>query len=233
MAPSYKTSHDKKVNSHVNWLSPEEVATESSYRRETREIFYEHALIMLAARLCAADRPLNQKERDTFSALFPARKVSKNAVGALMDAAAQEPLNLAHYLLKFKQFFPGKDKLYQRMMRALFRLAIADGPINPQELTTLYFIHSALRDQDKAFLYTFRNLVVPNVANPYAVLNYHEEMRAEELERAFILAYREYQPEHFQHVPLATDVKVIINTRRKIIEYAYARLEREAERYVV
>ncbi len=233
MAVTYATSRDKKVHSRVNWLAPEYIITEQAYRSETREIFYEHSLILLAARVSQADRPLNEKERNAFIALFPARKVPKRDVSVLLDVAAREPVNLAHYLLKFKQFFPQKDKLYQRMMRAFFRLAIVDGPINPKELTTLFFIHSSLRERDKDFLYMFRNLIVPNVSNPYSVLNYHDDMSAEDLERAFIRAYTEYQPEHFHHVPLATDVKVIINTRRKIIEYAYARLEREAEHYVV
>ncbi len=110
-----------------------------------KEEVFAVAVTVLAAKLCKADGPVKRSEIDAFKRSFRIPPESARIIGRLFDQARDSNDPFEPYAAQLGQRFSDDRGTLEDVLRALFAIARADGPLNAREQTYLRGVHRGLR----------------------------------------------------------------------------------------
>lgn len=98
-----------------------------------RQVIFSRAVVALAAKLAKIDGPVTREEIDAFKAAFLIPDAERAGIGALYDQAREDPGGYEIHAEALAQAFADDVKTKSQVLEALQRIALADGPLHPEE----------------------------------------------------------------------------------------------------
>jgi DnaJ like chaperone protein len=110
-----------------------------------RDQLFAIAAVTLSAKLAKCDGPVNRAEIDAFKAAFHVPPQNVPTVGRLFDEARRTASGYEAFAEELALAFEADNRvLLEEVLRSLFVIARADGPLNPAELRFLTDVHLLL-----------------------------------------------------------------------------------------
>ena len=111
-----------------------------------REQLFAIAAVTLSAKLAKCDGPVNRLEIDAFKRAFHVPPQNVPSVGRLFDEARKSPGGYEPFAQELALAFEKDSRVVlEEVLRALFVIARADGPLNGPESLFLQNVHRLLR----------------------------------------------------------------------------------------
>ena len=111
-----------------------------------RDQVFAIAAVTLSAKLAKVDGPVNRQEIDAFKRVFHIPPQNVVEVGRMFDAARKSAGGFEPYAQELALAFEADNRaVLEEVLRALFAIARADGPIDQRETRFLAEVHRLLR----------------------------------------------------------------------------------------
>lgn len=159
------------------------------------EVAFTLAVIALAARLINADGGESQREYKAFLQAFPMPNSESNKIRRLYNAACRDKTPAAFYARHIAGLYPGKQELFCQLLRRLFQVAAADGPINLREFRFLREVAQALSLSDAAIRRIGEEVLRREDEDPHALLGVPKDCDAIRLKQSYHAALRACHPD--------------------------------------
>lgn len=157
------------------------------------------AVTVLAAKLSKADGPVKRSEIDAFKASFRIPPQSAQGIARIFDSARDTSETFEPYAVQLGETFSDNRGMLEEVLRALFVIARADGPLNGKEQAFLRTVHRrfALDEVawDRAFGGQSRAPTGQPDVDPYQELGISRSATGEELRAAWKKLMRENHPD--------------------------------------
>jgi DnaJ like chaperone protein len=175
--------------------NPARIASVSTRREEVFAI----TVTVLAAKLCKVDGPVQRTEIDAFKQNFRIPPASARGIGKLFDQARDSSDPAEPYATQLAEAFDDNRGVLEQVLASLFKIARADGPLNPREHEFLRRVHRRLAlDQvswDRAFGERPRQPLTIEEDDPYLELGVSRGASPEELRATWRRLMRENHPD--------------------------------------
>lgn len=194
------------------------------YRHGVRKKVYDAVLLSLSARLAVVDGGVGKEEASLFAGLLPL--MNRNSLELLAKSANDnEPLE--RYAQRLARFFPGQHGLRKEMLRYLFDLAAADGPVNTQEMIFLRGVTEAFGMKESDFAGMLEKYIDPAPArSPYQQLGIEPGANYQQLKKAYMKAMQAYRPDVLAEAGMPPALIILANRRMERITQAYQEIKR-------
>ena len=157
------------------------------------------AVTVLAAKLSKVDGPVKRSEIDAFKASFRIPPQSAQGIARLFDSARDTADTFEPYATQLGESFADNRGMLEEVLRALFVIARADGPLNGKEQAFLRAVHRLFAlDQvawDRAFGGQSRAPAGTPDVDPYQELGISRSATGEQLRAAWKKLMRENHPD--------------------------------------
>ena len=157
------------------------------------------AVTVLAAKLSKVDGPVKRAEIDAFKRSFRIPPESARGIGRIFDQARDKNNSFETYAAQLGETFADNRGTLEEVLRALFVIARADGPLNGREQEFLRRVHRRLAlddvSWDRAFGGQTRAPATPEGEDPYRELGIGRSASGEELRAAWKKLMRENHPD--------------------------------------
>jgi uncharacterized tellurite resistance protein B-like protein len=157
--------------------------------------------IAIASKLANVDGKINNNEIHQIASSFPSSHIYIGKVGKLCLQAIEDSSDATDYVSKITDLFPNALELYAELLCKLLDIAIADNPINIEEMRFIRriafkfgFGHKDLKDIMYAYM-------VPNSDNPYYVLGLKHNATKQEIVSAYRAIVKTCHPDILYSVP--------------------------------
>jgi DnaJ like chaperone protein len=110
-----------------------------------RDEVFAITVTVLAAKLCKCDGPVKRVEIDAFKRNFRIPPSSARDIGRMFDQARDSSDSFEGYAAQLAEAFGDNRGILEEVMRALFNIARADGPVTAAEQDYLRRVHRRLR----------------------------------------------------------------------------------------
>jgi DnaJ like chaperone protein len=186
---------------------------------------------VLAAKLCKADGPVKRQEIDAFKRHFRIPPESARNIGRMFDQARDSTDSFEPYAAQLGETFADNRGTLEEVLRALFQIARADGPLNQQEQTFLRRVHRRFGlDQvawDQAAGTSTRAPASTSDDDPYQVLGLSRSASGEELRTTWKRLMRENHPDTLAARGVPQDFVARASDKVARINAAWDRIKRE------
>jgi len=186
---------------------------------------------VLAAKLSKADGPVKRSEIDAFKASFRIPPQSAEGIARIFDGARDSSDGFESYASQLGESFADNRGMLEEVMRALFVIARADGPLNGREQTFLRRVHRYFAlDQvawDRAFGGQSRAAAATPGEDPYRELGISRSATGDELRAAWKKLMRENHPDTLASRGVPADFIARANDKVKQINAAWDQIKRE------
>jgi DnaJ like chaperone protein len=169
---------------------------------EERQTAFTLAVIVLAAKMAKADGVVTRAEIDAFKRLFQIPPQDFPQVGRMFDEARQSADGFEPYAMQIAGLFHDSPTVLEELLHALFRIAVADGELNPSEDAFLarvaqIFGFSAMQFAAIRARATAGEGPAASAAegDPYAVLGVSPDASDKEVKDAYRRLVRENHPD--------------------------------------
>jgi DnaJ like chaperone protein len=198
-----------------------------------RDQLFAIAAVTLSAKLAKCDGPVNRAEIDAFKAAFHVPPQNVPTVGRLFDEARKSAAGYEAFAEELALAFEADNRvLLEEVLRSLFVIARADGPLNPTETRFLTDVHRLLRldgvawDQAKGGA---QNRARPSSeeSDPYAVLGLTRSATSEQLREARKRLMRENHPDTLASRGVPPEFVARATERAAQVNAAWDRIKRE------
>ncbi|MCS6890516.1 MAG: TerB family tellurite resistance protein [Rhodovarius sp.] len=170
-------------------------------RFASREQLFAVGVVVLAAKLAKCDGPVKREEINAFKQAFRIPPENLREVGRLFDSARESPEGFEPFADRLGEAFADQPQVLEDVLRALFAIARADGPLTRGEVAFLQRVQMGFR-LDAAAWKRARDGQTATMAaeapDPYAVLGLHREATDEEVRAAWRRLMRELHPDALQ-----------------------------------
>lgn len=195
-----------------------------------KEEVFAITVTVLAAKLCKADGPIKRQEIDAFKRNFRIPPESARNVGRLFDQARDSTDSFEPYAAQLGETFSDNRGTLEEVLKALFLIARADGPLNAREQDYLRRVHRRLGlDQlawDRAFGGAPRQPATTE-DDPYQVLGVPRSSTGEELHTTWKRLMRENHPDTLAARGVPQDFVARASDKVARINAAWDRIKRE------
>jgi DnaJ like chaperone protein len=169
-------------------------ATERAVKAASRQS-YSVATIVLAAKLAKVDGPVSRVEIDAFKSVFKIPADELGDVARIWTAAKRDARGFEPYAHRLAILFGGDRVFLENLMTALIHVALADGPMTPEETRFLERVAQAFSLERAAFGRLRGKIETPTQDDPYHVLGVSPQASDEDVKRAWRRLVRVYHPD--------------------------------------
>jgi DnaJ like chaperone protein len=199
-----------------------------------RDQLFAIAAVTLAAKLAKCDGPVNRAEIDAFKAAFHVPPQNVPSVGRLFDEARKSATGYQAFAEELALAFEADNRvLLEEVLRSLFIIARADGPVNAAETRFLTEVHRLLRldrfawDQAKGIGAQDRARPSSDEADPYTELGLTRAATNDELREARKRLMRENHPDLLASRGVPPEFVARATQRAARVNAAWDRIKRE------
>ncbi|WP_428488469.1 TerB family tellurite resistance protein [Rhodopila sp.] len=196
-----------------------------------KEEVFAVTVTVLAAKLCKADGAVKREEIDAFKRHFRIPPESARNIGRMFDQARDSNDSFEPYAAQLGETFGDNRGTLEEVLKALFLIARADGPLNTREQDFLRRVHRRLGlDQaawDRAFGGTSRQSPATPEDDPYQQLGLSRSASGEELHATWKRLMRENHPDTLAARGVPQDFVARASDKVARINAAWDRIKRE------
>lgn len=197
-----------------------------------REQLFAIAAVTLSAKLAKSDAPVNRKEIDAFKRAFHVPPQNVPMVGRLFDEARKTPGGYEPFAEELALAFEADNRVVlEEVLRSLFVIARADGPLNAAETRFLTNVHRLLRlDRmawDQAMNGAYDRARPSQEGDPYHELGLTRAATNEELREARKRLMRENHPDGLVARGVPPEFVARATERAARVNAAWDRIKRE------
>ncbi|GAB0116164.1 TerB family tellurite resistance protein [Acidisoma sp. 7E03] len=196
-----------------------------------RDQLFAIAAVSLSAKLAKCDGPVNRQEIDAFKRSFHVPPQNVPLIGRLFDEARQTAQGFEPFADELALAFEADNRvLLEEVLRALFVIARADGPVNAAETRFLQEVHRRLRlDRmawDQAMAGEQRARATDD-GDPYAELGLTRSASNDQLREARKRLMRENHPDSLAARGVPPEFVARATERAARVNAAWDRIKRE------
>jgi DnaJ like chaperone protein len=197
-----------------------------------REQLFAIAAVSLSAKLAKCDGPVNRAEIDAFKRAFHVPPQNVPTVGRLFDEARKSPAGYEPFAEELALAFESDNRVVlEEVLRSLFVIARADGPLNAAETRFLTEVHQRLRlDRfawDQAMHGTQDRARNSTEGDPYLELGLTRAATNDELREARKRLMRENHPDSLAARGVPPEFVARATERAARVNAAWDRIKRE------
>jgi DnaJ like chaperone protein len=189
------------------------------------------AVTVLAAKLARVDGPVKRAEIDAFKRSFRIPPESARGIGRIFDQARDTTDSFETYAAQLGETFADNRGTLEEVLRALFVIARADGPVNPKEQEFLRRVHRRLTlddvSWDRAIGGQSRAVPPAEGEDPYRELGIARSATGDELRAAWKKLMRENHPDSLASRGVPEDFIKRASDRVARINAAWDQIKRE------
>ena len=105
--------------------------------KDTLQVAFTTAIIVLSAKMAKADGKVTREEVDAFKQMFNIPAAEMENVGRLFNEAKQDAKGFEPYAEQISMLFAHQPAVLEKLMGGLFHIARADGVVHPDEIIFL------------------------------------------------------------------------------------------------
>ena len=197
-----------------------------------RDQLFAIAAVTLSAKLAKCDGAVNRQEIDAFKRAFHVPPQNLTLVGRLFDEARTTPKGFEPFADELALAFEADNRvLLEEVLRSLFVIARADGPLNPAETNFLAEVHRRLRLDRYAWDQAMNNegsrARSSSDGDPYAELGLTRKATNDELREARKRLMRENHPDSLAARGVPPEFVARATERAARVNAAWDRIKRE------
>jgi DnaJ like chaperone protein len=185
---------------------------------------------ILAAKLCKADGPVKRTEIDAFKRNFRISPESARTIGRLFDQARDTAEPFEPYAAQLGKTFSDNRGTLEEVLKAMFVIARADGPLNGREQDFLRGVHRGLGLDEVAWNNAFGGAPRQSATgegDPYQELGLSRSASREELRTTWKRLMRENHPDTLAARGVPQDFVARASDKVARINAAWDRIKRE------
>ncbi|GAB0114956.1 TerB family tellurite resistance protein [Acidisoma sp. C75] len=196
-----------------------------------REQLFAIAAVTLSAKLAKCDGPVNRTEIDAFKRSFHVPPQNLPVVGRLFDEARKTAAGFEPFAEELAAAFSADNRvLLEEVLRSLFAIARADGPVNGAETLFLQEVHRRLRLDRLAWDQAMNNsarAAASSEGDPYQELGLTRAASNDELREARMRLMRENHPDSLAARGVPPEFIARATERAARVNAAWDRIRRE------
>jgi len=194
-----------------------------------REQVFSICVVVLAAKLAKCDGPVQRTEIDAFKRQFRIPPGSVREIGRIFDQAREDSGGFERYAVQLGEAFADNRGMLEDVLSALFVIARADGPVNPQERAFLGRVHRAFGLGQAAWERVANSVPrqAPDIPDPYAVLGVSRSTSNDMIRAAWRNLMRENHPDTLAARGVPAQFVARANEKVAKINAAWDRIKRE------
>lgn len=197
--------------------------------RDTRQLAFTTAVIVLGAKLAKADGRVTRDEVDAFKEIFHIPREEMRAVGALFDEAKADARGFEPYAAQIAEIFRGQPAVLEEILGGLFHVARADAVYHPAEREFLARVAGIFGFADREFERieaTFMDLGRDG-SDPYDVLGLGPTASDAEIKSTYRKLIRENHPDMLIAQGMPEEFIELANEKMATINGAYDRIAKD------
>lgn len=204
---------------------------------ETRRIAFATAMVVLAAKLAKVDGQVNRSEILAFRQIFDISDADVGDVAAIYNEAKQSPEGFQASARQVAAVFGTERIVLEELLCGLFEIAVADGPIEENELLFLREVASifgfgpfqfeAIRARYMFSWEPRRPSPAPAAVDHYTVLGLSRTASNDQIKQAWRALVREHHPDRLVAQGLPKEFVDKANRHLAAINAAYDRIASE------
>jgi DnaJ like chaperone protein len=189
-----------------------------------RHLSFTFALIGLSAHVACAGGRVTRAQYVAFREAFPLSGGLCGKLRRLFSLACESPLPVEHYVHLVKYLFPRRMELFLSLTGRLFRIACADGSLNPASERVLSRVAHLLGIS--AAEYTALREQQLSAPAPHEVLGVARRAPPALLKKHYHRLMRTYHPDRHAATPLSPELDLLLRLKTSEINEAYHQLTR-------
>ncbi|MCE5347808.1 MAG: molecular chaperone DjiA [Bacteroidales bacterium] len=212
------------VGSMIDSNTEQPAITYTSKTVRTTQGDFGVSLIVLLAAVMKADGKVVKSELDYVKQFFVrqfGKESAKQALLMLKDILKQEIL-VRDICLQINQNMDYSSRL--QLLHLLFNVSVADGIIQPAEISLLEKISGAMGIASSDFL-SIKNMFIPETDSSYKILEIDPSCSNDEVKKAYRRMAMKYHPDKVSH--LGEDIRKTAEEKFKKVNEAYEKIKKE------
>ncbi len=180
-----------------------------------RQRVFSTSVVNLAAKLAKVDGAVVREEVDAFKAEFSIPPAQRAGIAALYDEAKRDARGYEIHARRLADTFSSEPSVRAGILESLHRIALADGPLKPEEQVFLHRVATLFGFAGRSFAARYADM---GEADPYTVLGVARSAPLTEVKAAWRRLTREYHPDTLMakgqtgdHIDFATKKMAAIN----------------------
>lgn len=195
-----------------------------------RQYLFYVSLASLAAKMAKADGVITVNEIKAFdNFLVNDLRLSveeRKQVAAIFNEAKDSPEDALAIALQFKALIGYQRDVLHMMVQLLFRIAMADGKVHPNEERFIHTIANAFELSSAEFK-QIESLYIKQNGQAYQVLGVSREASDMEVKKAYRTLVREFHPDKMQAKGVPEDFMKMAHEKMSEINKAYDEICKE------
>jgi len=186
-----------------------------------RSVAFTIGVIGLGAKLAKADGRVTRDEVATFRAVFTIAPEDEAHAARVFNLARQDVAGFDAYARKIARLFPPGDPVLRDLMEGLFRIALADGDLHPQEEAFLAEVSAIFGLPERCFVALKARFVPDAAPDPFAVLELPPDAGLDAARVAFRALVRDAHPDALRARGLPDEALLAAEERLKVLNRAW------------
>lgn len=195
--------------------------------RQTRQVAFTMAVIVLSAKMAKADGVVTRAEVDAFKRIFHIPADEMTNVGRLFDEAREDAGGFEPYAEQIAQMFRHEPAVLEELIGGLFHIAQADGSIQPAELDYLGRVAMIFGFTQRDFERLRASFDTPGASSPYEVLGLGDGASEAEIKKAYRKLIHENHPDKLMAQGLPQEFIDLANEKMAAINAAYDSIKKQ------
>ena len=195
--------------------------------KQTRQVAFTMAVIVLSAKMAKADGVVTREEVDAFKRVFHIPQEEMSCVGKLFDEARADAQGYEPYAEQIAQMFAREPAVLEELMGGLFHIARADGVVHRAELEFLASVSKILVFLIEIFERLRASYSSNKIVDYYEVLGVRVDASDSEVKRAYRRLIVENHPDKLIAQGLPQEFIDLANEKMGAINSAYDMIKKE------
>lgn len=189
-----------------------------------RQRVFSTSVVNLAAKLAKVDGVVVREEVDAFKAEFTIPPAQRAGIAALYDEAKRDARGYEIHAQRLAETFSNEPSVRAGILESLHRIALADGPLKPEEKIFLQRVATIFSFAGRPFAERYADV---GEADPYTVLGVARDAPLAEVKAAWRRLTREHHPDTLMAKGETGDHIAFATRKMAAINAAYDRIRSE------
>tara|TARA_B100000686_G_C16533951_1_gene833806 strand:- start:72 stop:854 length:783 start_codon:yes stop_codon:yes gene_type:complete len=213
------------------------IKNSSQFGVNEKQMIFATGVIVLSAKLAKADGQVTEDEINTFRSVFDFEVSDEVAIGKIYNNAKLTASGYEIYAKQLKEVFGTQESLFVEFITALFKIALADGTLHPNELRMITDISKIFGMPQHVFdniQNQFINLENYNnnysaLDEDYNILSCKADYSDEKIKENYLKLVKDYHPDTLISKGLPEEFERFANERLTEINNAYDRIKKSRQ----